>query len=425
MNTPSLTINHTGLRTTTAPSAPRPTKTAQDERKQISLGAAIALILVVAVNLRPSLVSIGPVLTQLREEFHLTNAQASLLISVPTLLMGILAVPTPWLAQRWGRNPVIIGALVLLALSTMLRSLSTSGAVLLLATAGAGAGIAVAGALISGFVKAHHPTRAALLMGLYAASLGLGSSIAALFTGPLTHLTGSWRSATALWSLPVVGAVAAWVYVLRTESAQQLNQPVVAASHYAHPIKSRMAWLVATYFAANNFLFCSVLTWIVAISEERGLSAIHAGPMLAVFTTVFMLANPIPGLLGKGTDRRKAIAFFALAFLVGVTLLLEGTSDYLWLPIGLIGFGVGGTFSLGMMLPLDNTTDPSEANLWTSFSLAIGYGVGALGPLVLGHLRDASENFQSGLWVLVGVGLLELTLAPFLFKKKLLGKAQR
>jgi cyanate permease len=140
--------------------APEATKQDRAGDQSISLPTAIGLVFVVAANLRPSLVSVGPVLGQLRHDFQLSNAQASLLISVPTLLMGLLAVPTPWLARRFGRNPVILAALTLLGIATLLRSFSASGPLLLLATAGAGAGIAIAGALISGFVKAHHPNRA-------------------------------------------------------------------------------------------------------------------------------------------------------------------------------------------------------------------------------------------------------------------------
>lgn len=418
MNTRTANISDATLKKAPAKSTNISLSRRNESTDGISLKTAIVLILAVAVNLRPSLVSIGPLLGQLRAEFHLTNAQASLLIAIPTLLMGLLAIPTPWLARRFGRNPVVLAALALLGVATLLRSFSTSGVLLLITTAGAGAGIAIVGALISGFVKAHHPKRASLLMGLYAASLGLGSTIAALFTGPVEHFAGSWRIAAAMWSVPVLGAIAAWLYVLRVEKKQEHAQVVAAPKSHGHPAKSAMAWMSAIYFAANNFLFCSVLTWIVPISAELGASPLTAGPMLAVFTTVFMLANPTPGLIGKGTDRRKAIAFFALAFLAGVSILIAGPSENLWIPIGLIGLGVGGTFSLGMMLPLDNTNDPNEANSWTSFSLAIGYGMGALGPLVLGHLRDASHDFQSGLWVLAGIGLMELLLSPFLHQKK-------
>ncbi|MGI3903158.1 MAG: hypothetical protein ACRYGP_03445 [Janthinobacterium lividum] len=99
--------------------------------------------------------------------------------------MGLLALPTPWLVRRFGRDPVLLGALLLLCVATLGRSLSADVTTLLLATAGVGAGIAIAGALMAGFVKARFPTKAAMMMGIYATALSLGSTLSAGATGPV------------------------------------------------------------------------------------------------------------------------------------------------------------------------------------------------------------------------------------------------
>ncbi|UXH79086.1 MFS transporter [Roseateles amylovorans] len=380
----------------------------------ISLAAAIAVIAAVATNLRPGIVSIGPVLGLLRSEFHISNAQASLLTAIPTLLMGLLAIPTPWMARRFGRNRVILVALAVLGLATLLRAFSTSAVVLLFATAGVGAGIAVAGALISGFVKAHHPGRVSLLMGLYAASLGLGSTVAAALTGPVASLTGGWRVATAMWVLPGLAAIAAWIYVSKAEGALALPARAATQVAHPHPARSWTAWLAAMYFAANNFLFFGLLAWFVPMNMEFGASPATAGLMLAGFTTVFMFSNPVPALVSKGADRRLAIGLFAGAFMLGISLVIASPHQIGWLAIGLLAFGIGGSFSLGMTLPLDNTVDADQANSWTSFTLAIGYGLGALGPLSIGLVRDMTHSFVPALWLLAAAGALKLVLTPFL-----------
>ena len=138
--------------------------------------------------------------------------------------------------------------------------------------------------------------------------------------------------------------------------------------------------------------------------------------MLAGFTTVFMVANPIPALVSRGADRRWPIAGFASAFLAGLGFLIFRPQAQNWLPVVLLALGIGGSFSLGMTLPLDNA---DEANSWTSFVLAMGYGLGALGPLTLGLVRDLTHSFGPGLWVLAAVGALKLMLAPFLYGGRL------
>jgi len=67
-----------------------------------------------------------------------------------------------------------------------------------------------------------------------------------------------------------------------------------------------------------------------------------------------------------------------------------------------------------LTLPLDNTEDADQANSWTSFTLAIEYSLGALGPLSIGMVRDLTNSFVPALWLLAAVGVLMLAIAPFL-----------
>ncbi|PXW95440.1 CP family cyanate transporter-like MFS transporter [Sphaerotilus hippei] len=390
----------------------------------LSLPAAIVVLVLVATSLRPGIVSMGPVLGQLRGEFHLSNAQASLLTAIPTLLMGLLAIPTPWLSRRFGRRRVVLSALVVLSLATLLRAAAASPGWLFVSTAGVGAGIAIAGALMAGFVKAHHPGRAALLMGVYAASLGLGSTVTAALTGPVAALSGGWRAATAIWAVPGLVAIATWLHASRSEDAQPRPERARPDPANRHPARLLRGWLVALYFAANNFLFFGLLAWLVPMSQSFGASAAQAGWMLAGFTTVFMLANPMPALWRTGPDRRWQIAGFAGAFLLGIGWLIAAPHAQGWLPIALLALGIGGSFSLGMTLPLDNAADADHANSWTSFVLAVGYGLGALGPLTLGLVSDRTHSFVPALWILAAAGVLKLVLAPFLYREQRRSSAQ-
>jgi CP family cyanate transporter-like MFS transporter len=106
----------------------------------IAFPIAMTCIVLVAIDLRPGIVSTGPILPLIREEFGLSHTIASLLTAIPDLLMGALALPTPWLARRLGRDRVILGALALLFAATLGRAFAPSTAWLLLATAGVGAG---------------------------------------------------------------------------------------------------------------------------------------------------------------------------------------------------------------------------------------------------------------------------------------------
>lgn len=391
--------------------------TAPEIHSTMTLAAAIACIVLVAVDLRPGIVSIGPMLEQIRGEFGISNTQASLLTAIPNILMGLLALPTPWLARRFGRDRVILAALAVLGVTTLLRAFVGTTALLLITTAGVGAGIAIAGALISGFVKARFPRHVSLLMGLYAMSLGLGSTLAAAITGPLAAHGGGWRLGTGFWALPGLTAIAAWWYVANSERRLPALHAVLADAVHAHPASSSKAWLVAFYFATNNFLFFGLLSWLAPMYREFGATHTTTVLALASFTTTFMLANPMPALLSKTDDRRWAIGLFAGIALLGLCAMAIAPNFIPLVTIPVIAGGVGGSFALGMTLPLDHTSSADEANSWASFVLFIGYLLGALGPLTLGLLRDLTGSFHVSSWALVAAGALMFSLTPFLAPK--------
>jgi CP family cyanate transporter-like MFS transporter len=378
---------------------------------------AVTAIILVAVNLRPAIVSVGPLLPSIIGDFRLSHTGASLLVSIPDVLMGALALPTPWLARRFGRDAVILTALFVLFASTVLRAFSTTPSQLLIATGGVGAGIAIAGALVGGFIKARFPTRAALFMGLYATCLSFGSTISAALTGPATALTSlGWRLAAGVWGCLGILAIGSWMVVTVAES--RAPQPMGDVAIHRLPLCNPTAWLVALYFGCINFLFYGLLSWTVPMYREAGLSPTVAGLALATFTAVFMLANPFFGWISKSHDRRGWLALCAALGAIGlVSITLEPTT-LPFMAIACCAFGLGGAFTLGMTLPLDNTEDAQQANVWNAFVLTVGYLIAAGGPLIVGYLRDKNGYFQPSFALLATVAVLMLSLSPFLRPKR-------
>lgn len=383
---------------------------------QLTIAVAITCVVLVAIDLRPAIVSIGPLLPSIRDEFAISNAQASLLTAIPALLMGLLAFPTPWLVRRFGRDTVMLTALATLTVATLARAFAADIASLFAATAGVGAGIAVAGALVAGFIKKNYPRHAALFMGIYASAIGLGSTISAALSEPLAEASGGWRMGAGIFTLPGFIAIGAWMVIARAERrVGTVNSgPFAAQKGRSLPFTNRMAWLAASYFALNNFLFFGLIAWTAPMYIERGMSGADAALLLASFTAAFMAANPLAGFISRNNDRRGPIAVFASMSLFGILAiaLLPQMTPYLFIP--LIALGVGGSFTLGMVLPLDHARDANEANAWTAFVLGIGYLAGALGPFLLGVARDGTGGFAVPVWMLVITAVLKLSLAPLL-----------
>jgi CP family cyanate transporter-like MFS transporter len=411
--------HHTSLEDTVSVGTPLPAA-------PLGLGLALACIVLIALDLRPGLVSIGPILPAIRSEFGLSHTMAALLTSIPDLLLGLLALPTPWLAQRFGRDRTIIAALMLLGVAMVARAAAPDTAALLLATAGVGAGIAVAGALIGAFIKASFPTKAAFVMGIYATSLSIGSTLSAALTGPAMRLSGgSWRIAAGVWALLSITAIAAWLVIIRKTPRPSADH----ASRARHnlPWRNHTAWLVALYFGGLNLLFYALISWIAPLFQEAGLSLTKAGLVLASFTAAFTLANPIFGSLSKSEDRRALLAIAAALAAIGLVVMTMAplSAPFLYVPV--TAFGLGGSFTLGMTLPLDNAGSPEEATAWNAFVYMIGYLIAAIGPLSVGVLRDVTGTFSAAVALLLIVAIGMMAISPFLqpHAHKLARKAKR
>lgn len=381
------------------------------DRKISPLAGMIGIVLV-AISLRPAIVSNGPLLPEIQLDFGLSHTTASMLITIPDLAMGALALPTPWLARRYGRNRVVLMALVILLVAIVARSFSTTVNELLLTTVGVGAGIAVAGALIASFIKANFTHKAAFMMSIYAASLGLGSSLAAATSGPLADYLGSWRSSSLSWSIFCVVAIFAWLFIERKEKL--VTSVKIKKSRRKLPLNCPKAWLIALFFAFNNLLFYALLSWLVPMYAERGMSTKETALLLASFTSSAMVASVFFGLISSREDRRLLLAISSILALTGVLLIASSTVISPYLSASLTAFGIGGGFSLGMTLPLDNTSDEEEAGIWTAFVLTVGYLIAASGPLAVGVIRDLSGDYSGSMWLLTGIAVTTLMLTPFL-----------
>ncbi len=171
---------------------------------------------------------------------------------------------------------------------------------------------------------------------------------------------------------------------------------------------------MAFYFASNNILFFGLLSWIAPIYRGYGMSKTTAGLILASFTAAFMVANPLPGLVSRSEDRRITMGVFASITLLGIVAVAVAPHFMPFVIVPIIACGIGGSFTLGMTLPLDNASTPDGANAWNAFVMTVGYFLGAAGPLAVGALRDFTGGFEAPMWALAVVALLMLGITPFL-----------
>lgn len=114
-------------------------------------------LVLVALNLRPALSSMAPLLGQVSDSLGLSASQAGLLTTLPVLCLGLFAPLAPILARRFGSERVVLGILLTLACGILLRS-SLGSVGLFAGSILAGASIGVIGVLLPGIVKRDFPS---------------------------------------------------------------------------------------------------------------------------------------------------------------------------------------------------------------------------------------------------------------------------
>ena len=67
-------------------------------------------------------------------------------------------------------------------------------------------------------------------------------------------------------------------------------------------------------------------------------------------------------------------------------------------------------FPLVMTLPIDVGKRSTAVASVTGLMLGVGYMIGAVAPLLLGAVRDATGSFTTTLWLIVGSGAVLFSL---------------
>lgn len=157
-------------------------------------------IVLVALNLRPSMAAVGPLLAAIRLEVPLGFGMASLLTMLPIMAMGLAMFFGIGIARYLGTHRSILLSLVLIGLATLARLVLDSAVELIFSAVLAGLGIALIQALMPALIKSRFKANVSLCMGLYVTAIMGGAALAASFSPLVMSSSGSWRAGLAVWS---------------------------------------------------------------------------------------------------------------------------------------------------------------------------------------------------------------------------------
>lgn len=372
-------------------------------------GFFLFLLLLTAANLRTPITAVGPVLENIRLTFGLRASAAGMINFLPLLMFATLAPPAAWFGNRFGLERSLWGALLLITLGSILR-ISGSESALWAGTIILSSGIAAANVLLPPLIKRDFTEHTARYVGLYAMTMAITASIASGVVVPLAELSSAgWRLSLAVWLVPAIVALLAWLPYLKKPAPQAKNS--ASSTSTRSPWRAALGWQVSLFMACQSLVFYTLIGWFTPFAQDSSISQLEAGGMLFVYQIVAIVSNlACMSALKKLRDQR-AIGFLAsLSIFIAVAgLLMAPNYALLWLIMA--GLGAGASMVICLSLFNLRTHDHLQASKLSGMAQCVGYGLAALGPLCFGLLHDISGNWQWPLMLLLVIAGLQMIVA--------------
>jgi CP family cyanate transporter-like MFS transporter len=368
-----------------------------DERITGTRRIVLSLVLIgfVGINLRSVLLATPPILPQAQHELGLSYTAVGLLTSLPTLVMGGLALPAGLVAGQVGASRTVTLGLLLLAVGAMLRGAWVAALPLYIFTFVLGLGVTLAQTAIPVLIRQWFPTRIGFVAALYTDGLIFGEALGAALTASVVLAVlgaNAWTATFVFWSLPAFLALALWLWLAPPAAATAPRQPSVAsrqaASSESHARPSRVsAWRLGGLLGGASLVFFAMNTWIPSYNKALGISS--ATPLtLAVLNAIQLpVGLALTGFAERLAGRRWPLVLAGVICVFAIMGMLATPSTLQTAWVALLGVGSSCVFVLGIALPPLLATREEVARL-TGATLSLSYTTAFLGPFLGGALWD-------------------------------------
>jgi MFS family permease len=362
--------------------------------------------------------------THIEHDWGITHTQSGLLVSAVYWAIVILSFPVSLLVDRWSRSKVIGVMAVMWSLATALCALTGNFVQLFLARMLIGigeAGYAPGGtAMISGLYPVDKRAR---MMGIWNASIPLGSAIGVLLGGIIAAKFG-WKHAFGLVAFPgmIVAILFFFVKDYKTVDLSFFDKESKKIKMERKDMVKEFVTkpsVILTYLgmAAVVFVTTAMLTWLPTYFEKvRGISAQAAGKMASSVMVLALFGAPLGGYLTdfwRKSRPNARLLFPAITTLLSAIILFialtmfKGTAQYAILLV----FGVSiMTFIAGAAAVTQDVIHPGLRATSYAIAVVVQNLLGSsMAPIVLGKIYDLS-NIQTAISILPFVLILGSTL---------------
>uniref|UniRef100_UPI0040479DFC CynX/NimT family MFS transporter n=1 Tax=Algoriphagus sp. TaxID=1872435 RepID=UPI0040479DFC len=366
--------------------------------KSSSQAVLILGVILISINLRTSIASVGPLIPFIREDLGISNGEAGFLTTLSLLTFAIFSLFAPFLGKKLGHGKAIFLGILLLAMGVILR-VQGGIAVLYLGTALTGIGIVTANVLMIPFFKSRIPEKIGLMTALLSTGMSLFAAIASGISVPLAEGLGwGWRGALLSWVGLMVLALLAWIPQLGVPPTQNSDAPAQGKNVW----KSTLAWQVTGFMGAQSVMYFTMITWLPDLLIARGMTPVHAGMALFYMQLISLIGTFFaPNLLLRLKQQSGVIATVGVGYLVGFSALFIHQEWITFAALTLIGIGSGASLSIAYTLISMRSAEERTTAKLSGMVQSAGYVLAALGPFVFGVFLDLFNNWNLLIWFLL------------------------
>lgn len=366
-----------------------------DRSGRLLVGTAIVLL---ALNLRVAVGSVGVVLDALRADLDMSVSVAGVLTALPVLCFAFFGSGSHGVVRAIGLHRTTALLLTVTAIGLALRAVvDTSGAFLALSVVSL-AGAAVGNVILPALAKVHYPDRIPLISSLYGAALMTGAALGSVLTVPLGDAYGGWRFGVGAWALLAGVTLIPWLRFLGHDLHVDNGRSALSLRALT---QSKIAWATALCFGAQSAQAYAQFGWFPAMLNDGGLSTGAAGAMQGLLSAVGIpMTLALPALIAWAGSRPVLPWLFALVTMAGWAGVIVAPATVPWLWAVLLGIGgCAFTWTLTMIGRRAHTPDGTAA--LSGFAQSVGYVIAGLGPLGTGLLHEATGTWTVPVAVLL------------------------
>jgi MFS family permease len=352
--------------------------------------------------------------TSIERDWGISHTQSGMLVSAVYWAIVILTFPISILVDRWSRTKTIGIMAIMWSFATAICALTGNYVQLFMARIliGVGeAGYAPGGsAMISGLYPADRRSR---MMGIWNASIPLGSAIGVLLGGVIAVKLG-WKHAFGIVAIPglIVAVLFLFVKDYKTVDLSFIDNNSKKVKMESKDIVKEFITkpsVIFTYFGMASVVFVttSMLTWLPTYFEKvRNIPQEKAGQMASTVMLLAIVGAPLGGYLTDIWRKSKAnarllypaLSTFLSAIVLFIALaLLKGSIQY----IVLLVFGVLIlSFISGAAAVTQDVIHPGLRATSYAIAVVVQNLLGAsTAPIIMGKIYDLT-NIQTALSVL-------------------------